>query len=235
MKLLTKASFSSEQTLREKENLEVAYRAACEGMVLLKNDGVLPFSNKKVALYGAGASRTIKGGTGSGEVNERHSVTILEGLENRGFVITTRKWIDDFEADYVRSEAAYKEEKKKRVNILKPSSIMEMLFDNFRAPMNRTITAEDIADSDTDSCIYVLSRQAGEGGDRKAEKGDMFLTDEEAAAIRTCAENYAKFLLVINCGSSIDMSFAQEIPGIGAILYFCQQGTEGGNAFADPW
>lgn len=233
MKLLTKASFSSEQTLREKENLEVAYRAACEGMALLKNDGVLPFSNKKVALYGAGASRTIKGGTGSGEVNERHSVTILEGLENRGFVITTRKWIDDFEADYVRSEAAYKKEKKKRVNILKPSSIMEMLFDNFRAPMNRTITAEDIADSDTDSCIYVLSRQAGEGGDRKAEKGDMFLTDEEAAAIRTCAENYAKFLLVINCGSSIDMSFAQEIPGIGAILYFCQQGTEGGNAFAD--
>lgn len=233
MKLLTKASFSSEQTLREKENLEVAYRAACEGMVLLKNDGVLPFSNRKVALYGAGASRTIKGGTGSGEVNERHSVTILEGLENRGFDITTRKWIDDFEADYVRSEAAYKEEKKKRVNILKPSSIMEMLFDNFRAPMNRSITVEDILDSDTDSCIYVLSRQAGEGGDRKAEKGDMFLTDEETAAIRTCAENYAKFLLVINCGSSIDMSFAQEIPGIGAILYFCQQGTEGGNAFAD--
>ena len=132
MKLLTKASFSSEQTLREKENLEVAYRAACEGMVLLKNDGVLPFSNKKVALYGAGASRTIKGGTGSGEVNERHSVTILEGLENRGFVITTRKWIDDFEADYVRSEAAYKEEKKNRVNILKPSSSMERRGDKFR-------------------------------------------------------------------------------------------------------
>ena len=233
MKLLTKASYSPEVTAREKENLQVAYQAACEGMVLLKNDGVLPFKTNKVALYGPGASMTIKGGTGSGEVNERHSVTILEGLENRGFEITTRHWIQDFEKGYAEAEEAYKIEKKKRVNFLKFGSIMNMLFDNFRAPIGRSITEEDIAASDTDTCIYVLSRQAGEGGDRRAEKGDMFLTDEEVAAISFCAENYTNFLLVINCGSSIDMSFADEIPGINAILYFCQLGTEGGNAFAD--
>lgn len=233
MKLLTKASYSPEVTARETENLAVAYQAACEAMVLLKNDGALPFKNKKVALYGPGASMTIKGGTGSGEVNERHSVTILEGLENRGFTVSTRSWIADFEKNYAEAEAAYKEEKKKRVNFLKFGSIMNMLFDNFRAPVGRAITAEDVASSDTDSCIYVLSRQAGEGGERRAEKGDMFLTDEEAAAIRFCAENYANFLLVINCGSAIDMAFAEEIPGINAILYLCQLGTEGGNAFAD--
>ena len=89
MKLLTKASYSSDVTPRERENLEVAYRAACEAMVLLKNDGALPFATKKIALYGPGASMTIKGGTGSGEVNERHSVTILEGLQNRGFEIAS--------------------------------------------------------------------------------------------------------------------------------------------------
>ena len=87
MKVLTKASYSPEVTERERENLQVAYQAACEGMVLLKNDGVLPLKTKKVALYGPGASMTIKGGTGSGEVNERHSVTILEGMEDRGFEI----------------------------------------------------------------------------------------------------------------------------------------------------
>lgn len=233
MKLLTKASYSDEVTQREKENLQVAYQAACEAMVLLKNDGILPLKTKKVALYGPGASMTIKGGTGSGEVNERHSVTILEGLEDRGFEITTRQWIADFERSYAEEEAAYKEEKKKRVNFLKFGSIMNMLFDNFRAPIGREITREDFAASDTDTCIYVLSRQAGEGGDRKAEKGDMFLTDEEAAAIRFCAGNYEKFLLVINSGSSIDMAFAEEIPGINAIVYLCQLGTEGGHAFAD--
>ena len=80
MELLTKASYSGEVSEREKKNLEVAYRAACESMVLLKNENVLPLKTKKVALYGPGVTRTIKGGTGSGEVNERHSVTILEGI-----------------------------------------------------------------------------------------------------------------------------------------------------------
>ena len=233
MKLLTKASYLPDITQREQENLQVAYQAACEGMVLLKNDGSLPFHTKRIALFGPGASMTIKGGTGSGEVNERHSVTILEGLQDRGFEITTSDWIEDFEKQYVQAQAAYKEEKKKRVSILKLGSLMNMLLDDFRAPVGRQITQEDVASSATDSCIYVISRQAGEGGDRRAEKGDMFLTEEETAAIRFCAEHYAHFLLVINCGSSIDMAFAEEIPGINAILYLCQLGTECGHAFAD--
>ena len=233
MKVLTKATRSGEVTQREKDNLTVAYKAACEGMVLLKNDGILPFKTKKVALYGPGASMTIKGGTGSGEVNERHSVTILEGLTDRGFEITTGQWLADFEIGYAEAEKAYKEEKKKRVNVLKFGTIMNMLFDNFRIPAGRPITQEDVSASDTDACIYVLSRQAGEGGDRRAEKGDMFLMDEEREAITFCAQNYDKFLLVINSGSSIDMAFADEIPGINAILFICQPGTEGGHAFAD--
>ena len=233
MELLTKASYSGEVSQREKENLQVAYEAACEGMVLLKNDGILPLQTKKVALYGPGASMTIKGGTGSGEVNERHSVTILEGLENRGFEITTKTWISRFEAVYREAEAEYKEEKKKRVNIFKMDSIMQMLFDNFRAPVDVPITVRGAEEGNTDTAIYVISRQAGEGGDRKAEKGDYYLTDEELEAIRVCAEKYEKFLLVINCGSAMDMAFAEQIPGINAILYISQLGTQGGNAFAD--
>ena len=61
MELRTKASRSDAVTERERENLQVAYRAACEGVVLLKNDGALPFDTKTVALYGPGASMTIKG------------------------------------------------------------------------------------------------------------------------------------------------------------------------------
>ena len=233
MELLTKASYSPEPNRRELDNRAVAYRAACEAVVLLKNDGTLPLNSKKVAVYGAGATRTIKGGTGSGEVNERHSVTVLEGLENRGFEIGSRKWLDDYEAGFEAAVAEYKVEKRKRVNILKLDSIMQMLFDNFRLPIGRKITDADVTESDTDSCIYIVSRQAGEGGDRKTEKGDYYLTDEEEEAIRFCAESYEKFVLVINCGSSMDMSFTDRIPGINAILYICQLGTEGGNALAD--
>ena len=233
MKSYTKASFDGKPNQREMDNRKIAYEAACEGMVLLKNDGTLPFKTKKIALYGAGASMTIKGGTGSGEVNERHSVTVLEGLQNRGFEISTLNWIEEFKDYYVKAEAAYKLEKRKRVNVLKPNSIMEMLFENFRTPAGPEITENHVKISDTDSCVYVVSRQAGEGGDRKAEKGDFFLTDEEKAAISFCAKHYEHFVLAINCGSSIDMAFAEEIPDINAIIYICQPGTEGGNAFAD--
>lgn len=82
--LLTKASYNNHVTEREKKNLKIAYEAACESVVLLENDGALPIQGKRVALYGAGASHTIKSGTGSGEVNERHSVTILEGMKQAG-------------------------------------------------------------------------------------------------------------------------------------------------------
>ena len=233
MKLLTKASYSGEISEREKRNLEIAYKAACESIVLLKNDGILPLKKKKVALYGPGVTRTIKGGTGSGEVNERHSVTILEGMENRGFEITTSSWLRDYEADYVKGEALHKQEQRDVKKLLKSKSFMEMMFKGYIPPAGRAITEKDISDSDTDTAIYVLSRQAGEGGDRKAEKGDLFITDEERLAIETCVANYPNFVLVINSGCSIDMSFVDEICGIGAILFICQLGTEGGNAFAD--
>lgn len=233
MELLTKASYSGEISEREKRNLEVAYKAACESMVLLKNEGVLPLKTKKVALYGPGVSRTIKGGTGSGEVNERHSVTILEGMENRGFEVTTKQWISDYEGDYEAGEIAHKKAQRDIVKLLKSKSFMEMMLKGYTPPAGRAITQQDITDSDTDTAIYVLSRQAGEGGDRKAEKGDLFITDEERAAIETCVDNYRNFVLVINSGCSIDMSFVEEISGISAILFICQLGTEGGNAFAD--
>jgi len=230
MRLLTKASCSDEVTQREKDNRKVAYEAACEAMVLLKNDGTLPLKTNKVALFGAGASMTIKGGTGSGEVNERHSVTILEGMTDRGFEITSLDWIRSFEEQYAAEYAAYKAAKRK-INIFKLHDIMSMMKDDFRAPAGPAITDADA--EVTDTCIYVVSRQAGEGADRKAEKGDLFLTDAEREAIVACAEKFAHFVLVINSGSALDMGFVQEIPGINAIVYICQLGTEGGHAFAD--
>ena len=233
MELLTKASRSGEMTRREQENLQVAYQAACESMVLLRNDGALPFPTKKIALYGPGASRTVKGGTGSGEVNERRSVTILEGLEDRGFEITTRRWLEEYEPVFLQAQEEYREEKRRQVNLLRPSSVMDMFSDDFRFPAGRPLTEEDVSDSGTDCCVYVVSRQSGEGGDRRAERGDWFLTGGEASAIRFCAAHYDKFLLVINSGSALDLGFLQDIPGINAILYLSQPGCEGGHAFAD--
>ena len=212
MELLTKASYDPAPNQRELDNLQIAYEAACESIVLLKNDGALPLQAKKIALYGGGASMTIKGGTGSGEVNERHCISILEGLENRGFTVTTKKWIDDFAVYYRQAKADYEIEKRKRVSIFKLDSIMQMLFDNFRLPAGPAITENHVIESKTDSCVYVLSRQAGEGGDRKLEKGDYLISDQELAHIRFCAQHYDRFVLVINCGSSVELAALDDIP-----------------------
>ena len=69
----------------EKRHREIAREAAAEGFVLLRNrEGILPLSLKKpIALYGAGAEKTIKGGTGSGDVNSRPTVSIREGLATK--------------------------------------------------------------------------------------------------------------------------------------------------------
>lgn len=233
MELLTKASCSNEMSEREKKNLKVAYRAACESIVLLKNEQILPLQTKKVALYGGGASRTIKGGTGSGEVNERHSVTILEGMRSRGYEITTMPWIEQYEKDYEVGAKEFVKNQRKTIAKLKIKSIMEMILASYQPPQGRLITEQDIKTSNTDTCIYIISRQAGEGADRKAEAGSYFITEDERKNIELCAKSYSKFVLVINSGCSLDMSFVDKIPGIGAILFICQLGTEGGNAFAD--
>jgi Beta-glucosidase-related glycosidases len=69
---------------RELENQELAKTAAEEAIVLLQNKKqVLPLRNKTVALYGHGAFATVKGGTGSGDVNQRSVVNIMQGLENK--------------------------------------------------------------------------------------------------------------------------------------------------------
>lgn len=227
-KLLTKASYSSEANEREKRNLEIAYKAACESIVLLENRGALPIKGKKVALYGAGASHTIKGGTGSGEVNERHSITVLEGMEAAGFEITTKRWIQDYEILYKKGEEAFR--KRKWKNVLKnPMSILA----DYPGTDGRLIDEEDIKESKAEYCVYVLSRQAGEGVDRREEKGDMYVTDIERANIAKCAEHYEHFILLINGGSQIDMAFMDEIIGIDAVMFMCQLGTAGGRAVAD--
>ena len=76
----------------EREHRDLLRRLAPECMVLLKSDGTFPLEAPcKVALYGSGARETIKGGTGSGDVNVRHYTTVEEGLENAGFTVTTKE------------------------------------------------------------------------------------------------------------------------------------------------
>lgn len=233
MKIRNKAAFTDAVTPLEEDNREISYRAALEGIVLLENDGTLPLAPGKIALYGAGAGMTIKGGTGSGEVNERHAVTILEGLERAGFTVTTERWIEEYENLYREGEEEYRKDFQRKLRRMTPSEIMNYMSVPYQYPFGQPITEQDINESDTDTCIYVIARQAGEGSDKRLEGGEYALSDEEKTNIEVCAAAYEKMIVVINTGASFDLGFLNEIGGINAVVFFAQQGMEGGRAFAD--
>lgn len=228
---------TDEVSERELSHRQLAREVAAEGMVLLKNEGVLSLQNKKIALFGAGARMTVKGGTGSGNMQERYSVSIEEGLKNAGFALASTRWMDRFDAAFAAEKEAWRLSIEARIKGYKPWEVQRM-FDEvihvtpLRFPIGDEIQQEDLPE-DTDTAIYVIARQAGESADRRLEKGDYYLADVEEANIRTLAEHYEKVLLVINCGGILDLSILDEVPGIGAVLHFVQGGEEGGNAFAD--
>ncbi len=234
MKLKYVSGIQADESISEREaaHRRLAYEAACEGIVLLENDGTLPITPGRVALYGSGAVSTIKGGTGSGEVNERYSVNIYDGLVNAGFTVSSGAWLDE----YIRElEQALKDYETRCFEAVKKSQSLMSLMDvtnlPFAYPTGRMICEEDVRESDTDTAVYVVARQAGESGDKKLDNGDFEFFPEEVAHLRFLTEHYKKTILVINSGASMDMSPVSGLP-ISAILFFCQQGEEGGNALA---
>lgn len=212
-------------TRRELNNKEIAYMAAIESMVLLKNDNALPIKPGKIALFGAGVPMTVKGGTGSGEVNERHAVSILEGMENAGYEIVSRKWIDDYLIEY---ENCYMEWKK---GFKIGFDMINYMSGAFQLPQGNTVTDEYIKDALCDTAIYVVARQAGEGKDKKLELGEFDLTKSEIDSIRLLNSHYKNTILVINSGSYMNLAGLEN--EVDAVIFYCQQGMEGGRAFAD--
>ena len=225
----------------EKENeLELANRLlsrrmAAEGIVLLENNGILPLKDKKIALYGAGARMTVKGGSGSGDVRERYSVNIDDGLKNNGIEVVSNNWLDRFTNTYERNKKEFKEKIENEIKGYPIWRVMDMFKKigeyQLAYPLGDEIRNDDLSDL-SDTCIYVIARQAGEGSDRKIEKGDYLLSDVELKNLKICRNHYKNLIVVINCGSSIDLSWLNDIK-VDALIYYGQAGQEGGNALAD--
>ena len=219
-------------TERERKHAAIARRAAAEGMVLLKNeDHFLPLQvEKPVALYGTGASQTIKGGTGSGDVNERKAVSIWEGMKNAGYRITNEDWLFDYDAQYEAARLAWRDDILSRVE--SGGSIRHFL-DIYASTPFVMPAGQPVNKTEADTAFYVLSRVAGEGADRFDGPGDYLLTPEEKQQLDRVCSLYPDVVVVINTGGLVDLSFVDTYANIRALLYIVQPGMEGGNAFAD--
>ena len=224
-----------EVSQRERDHWALAREAAAEGMVLLENNGVLPLTPGKIGLFGTGARLTVQGGSGSGETRGRGNINIEQGLLDAGFVIPNKRNMDRFEQQFMDQMTAWKAALDKKATKYSPIRTMDMFIMIGEHPKPvpdcAPILPDELSD-ETDTAIYVLTRQAGEGGDRKAEKGDYYLSDTERESLKLLSQTYKKLILVINAGGVVDLSILEEIR-IDAVILYGQPGVSGGAALAD--
>ena len=224
---------------RELRNAALARRAAAQGMVLLKNDNAaLPLHKGTLALFGSGAVRTVRGGTGSGDPfnggisgggkanvdqSPRYHIYVLDAFLADGWNIPTQ-------ADLLEYAKAYDAERT-------GAAVNPMA--TFAFP-DQKISAEDAAKyaALSDTAVYVISRNAGEGADRKMmvseerDIGDYELSGIEKENLQNLRAAFRKLVLVLNAGGVVDLSYPLAV-GVDAILVMGQAGQEGGAALVD--
>ncbi|MCL3777638.1 glycoside hydrolase family 3 C-terminal domain-containing protein [Actinomyces sp. 186855] len=195
-------------------------------MVLLRSDGSFPLAAPcRIDAYGTGVRRTVKGGTGSGDVNSRHVVGVEEGLARAGFEVTTAAWLDAYDALADAEYQAFVADIKTRA---KAAGVPPIFFG-----MGAVVPAPTIdlpLDGDGDVAVYVVSRDSGEGADRRPVPGDVMLTDSEVRDILALEAADKPFLLVLNVGGPVDLSPVKDVANI---LVLSQLGAVTGDAFAD--
>ena len=197
-------------TDNEIRNGAVSQSIAAQSYVLLENNGVLPLKAGAVALFGNAATATVKGGTGSGIVNQRERDWIDTALEDAGFTVTT--------------PAAYREAVGR--------GVVATGFVGGYLPPDVEITDEWLSEAlAADTAIYAVARNAGEGKDRTAEPGDYYLTDIERANIEKIAAAFETVVIILNT-MIMDVSWVREIGNIGAVLYMGYGGQSSGAALA---
>ncbi|MBL7741502.1 MAG: glycoside hydrolase family 3 C-terminal domain-containing protein [Chitinophagaceae bacterium] len=199
---------------------------AAEGMILLKNQqDVLPLTgNMKLAAFGNTSYSFIAGGTGSGDVNEAYTVSLVQGLSNAGYSLdneirnTYQKYLDDYHAKNPKKEF-FKE-------IMNPTPAAPEM--DIKNDMLERKAAE------TEAALITIGRNAGEFHDRKKEN-DFYLSDAEKQLIRNVATAYhakgKKVIVIVNAGGVIEV--ASWRGQVDAILLAWQGGQEAGNAVAD--
>ena len=205
----------------------ITRQSSTEGMVLLKNTGVLPIRNlKQVALFGVNSYDFLSGGLGSGAVNVPYVVDMVTGLKNAG--VTTTPLLTEIYQNYVRyAKAKLKADK----------NPMMWFLDQGQPKLDEIeITDRCVAHEvkEADAAIITIGRQAGEGMDRQIDGEFNLSRTEQDMLFRVSDQFHAEgkpVIVIINSGSVMETASWRD--RVDAILCAWQPGEEGGNSVAD--
>lgn len=196
-------------------------RAAAEGSVLLKNNGVLPLEKGSVvSVFGRVQLEWFYTGYGSGgDVNNPYAVNLAQGIEK----------CDSLEINAELLEIYKKWDKE---------NPMDHGFwghwPRFSPDMPLTDDIAKAAAEKSDCAVVCIGRSSGEDRENALEKGSFYLTDNERNMLASVTRCFEKTVVVLNIGSIMDLSFVDDFNGkISAVLLVWQGGMESGNAAAD--
>lgn len=207
-----------------------------EGIVLLKNDSLLPIAaDSKLNVFGWASTNPCYGGTGSGSLSDAYeTVSLLQGLENAGFTLNNE--LSDFYTSY-RSDRP----------------VVGMFEQDFTLPEPPADTYTDTllgnAKAFSDTAVVVITRVGGEGADlptdiskvtfndnsedyKEFEEGEHFLqlSQSEKDMVELVCSNFNNVVLVYNGANAFEFGFLNEYPQIKSAIWCPGTGQSGFNA-----
>ena len=214
-----------------KAHAAITRQSAAEGIVLLKNNGTLPWKDgaiKMVALFGENSYDFLSGGTGSGCVHPPYVVDMLQGLENAG--IKSSPVLTDIYRKYIEFAKLKFQAERHPAKWFQTEMMGQQKYPEIGLSpiaINKEVATADAA-------IITIGRQAGEGIDRDIDTEFNLVPEERALIVDVCNafhEAGKPVIVIINSGSVIETSSWSGYPD--AILCAWQPGMEGGNSIAD--
>ncbi len=218
-----------------------------EGIVLLKNKGendnkALPLAKgAKISVFGKNSANIVLGGTGSGGGDVDKSVSLYDGLRNADFELNP-----ELVKFYEGSASGSGRDKNPAIGA-KVTGLA--IGETPQASYNSTV--KNSYDKYSDAAVIVLSRVGGEGWDlprllvtdyggapvEGAKDGGHYLEldKNEEALIKEVIDckKFKKVIVLLNCATSMELGFIEEMDGIDAALWIGLPGGSGANAVGD--
>ena len=219
------------------EAAEVAEEIMEDGIVLLKNESLLPLNEtKKLNIFGWESINPAYGGAGSGGINDLYDIVSLnQGLENAGFSINQK--LVDFYNNYGADDPEMSIQKQSR-------TLPEPPVDTYSDELIKS------AKEYSDVAVVVLSRKAGEGHndipmdvrkaayDNNSDEYDDFpegehylqLSQTERDMVDMVCSNFDNVIVIYNGANQFELGFADEYPQIKSVVWCPGTGNVGFNA-----
>ena len=196
-------------------------RIDAEGIVMLKNDGALPISEKSViSVFGRVQIDYFFVGYGSGgDVNPPYKVSLFDALVNNE-KLTINSELAEIYADWIRE-----------------NPVDDGYWGHWPMSYEEMPVSDELAErmsGISDTALVVIGRSAGEDRESVLKEGSYFLSETERELLNNVTNHFKKVIVLLNCGSIMDMSWVPLYGDkISSILYIWQGGMESGNAICD--